>query len=279
VTHLITVVSQDLLYAIDRLFPEKLGHGDPQRHGRPPLAHLPERFEREARRVDGTRSGYMQAIDSEGLIQLATEHDLIVHINHRPGHFVVQGGALATVWPSDRLDEQLAEEIRDAFMVGNERTLTQDVEFAVDQLVEVAVRALSPGVNDPFTAMTCIDRLGEALCRFAERVPPSPLRYDDDGQLRVIAHSFTFADVTAAAFNQIRQYGHGSAAVMIRLLDTMAAVAAYTTRKEDRAALLQQASMIRRGSQEAIPEEWDRQEVEARYRTVVKALEQRRTPC
>jgi uncharacterized membrane protein len=279
VTHLITVVSQDLLYAIDRLFPEKLGHGDPQLHGRPPVAHLPERFERQVRPVDGTRSGYLQAIDSEGLMRLATEYDLIVHINHRPGHFVVQGGALATVWPGARLDERLAEEIRDAFLVGNERSLTQDVEFAVDQLVEVAVRALSPGVNDPFTAMACVDRLGEALCRFAERLPPSPLRYDDDGRLRVIAYPFTFADVTAAAFNQIRQYGRASAAVTIRLLEAMANVADYTAREEDRAALLQQASMVRRGSQKAIPEEWDRQEVEARYRTVVKALEQRRTPC
>jgi uncharacterized membrane protein len=156
--------------------------------------------------------------------------------------------------------------------------LTQDVEFAVDQLVEVAVRALSPGMNDPYTAMACIDRLGEALCRLAERVLPSPLRYDDDGQLRAIAYSFTFADVTGAAFNQIRQYRRGSAAVTIHLLEALANVATHTSKEEDRAALLQQASMIRRGSQEAIPEDWDRQEVEARYWAVEKALEQRRAP-
>jgi uncharacterized membrane protein len=220
----------------------------------------------------------VQAIDGEGLMQLAMEHDLIVHVKHRPGYFVVQGHALAAVWPGDRLDERLAEAIRDAFLIGAERNLTQDVEFAVDQLVEVAVRALSPGINDPFTAMTCIDRLGEARCRLAERVLPSPFRYDDDGQLRVIAHSFTFADVTGTAFNQIRQYGRGSAAVTIRLLEAIANVATHTSKEEDRAALLQQASMIRRGSQEAIPEEWDRQKIEARYWTVEKALGQGRAP-
>jgi uncharacterized membrane protein len=278
VTHLITVVSEDLLYTIDRLFPEELGHGDPEPQGRLPAAHLPESFACEARRVDAARSGYLQAIDGETLMQLATEHDLIVHVNHRPGHFVVQTSALATVWPGDRLDEPLAEELCDAFLVGAERTLTQDVEFAVDQLVEVAVRALSPGMNDPFTAIACIDRLGEALCQLAKRVLPSPLRYDDNGQLRVIAYSFTFADVTGAAFNQIRQYGRGSTAVTIRLLEALANVATHTSKEEDRAALLQQASMIRRGSQEAIPEDWDRHEVEARYCAVEKALGLRREP-
>jgi uncharacterized membrane protein len=94
----------------------------------------------------------------------------------------------------------------------------------------------------------------------------------------VIAHSFTFADVTGTAFNQIRQYGRGSAAVTIRLLEAIASVATHTSKEEDRAALLQQASMIRRGSQEAIPEEWDRQKIEARYWTVEKALGQERAP-
>jgi uncharacterized membrane protein len=117
VTHLITVVSEDLLHAIDRLFPEELGHGDPEPQGRPPAAHLPESFEREARRVDAARSGYLQAIDGEALMQLATAHDLIVHVNHRPGQFVVQASALATVWPGDRLDEPLAGELCDAFLI------------------------------------------------------------------------------------------------------------------------------------------------------------------
>jgi uncharacterized membrane protein len=278
VSPLITVVSEELLYAIDRLFPQELGHGDPEPARQPLAAQLPERFEPQARRVNAARSGYLQAVDGEGLMDLATEYDLIVHVNHRPGHFVVQGGALAMVWPGDRLDERRAGKIREAFLIGAERTLTQDVEFALDQLVEVAVRALSPGTNDPFTAMACIDRLGEALCRLAERALPSSGRYDDSGQLRVVAYPFSFADATEAAFDQIRQYGRSSTAVTIRLLEVIAAVAAYTSREEDRAALLQQANMVKRGSQKAIPEERDRQEVEARYQAVERALEQRWAP-
>jgi uncharacterized membrane protein len=247
VTHLITVVSHDLLHTIDRLFPEKLGHGGPEPRAWRKTC-LPERFEREARPVSAARSGYLQAIDSEDLMRLATEHDLILRVTPRPGYFVIQGSALAAAWPGERVDERLAEKIHDAFIVGAERTLTQDVEFAVDQLVEVAVRALSPGVNDPFTAMTCVDRLGEALCQSAERTLPSPSRYDADGRLRVVVHPTTFTGVTDAAFNQIRQYGRGSAAVTIRLLEAIAGVAARASGEEDRAALLQQARMIKRGS-------------------------------
>lgn len=271
VTHLITVVSHDLLRAIDRLFPEALGHGASE-PPRPQDTPLPEACGREARAVHAAQSGYVQAIDSDGLMQLATAHDLRLHVTHRPGHFVVRGTALVTVWCQGGLDDRVAEGVQEAFILGAERTLTQDVSFAVDQLVEVAVRALSPGVNDPFTAMTCIDRLGEGLCRLAERVLPSPHRYDADGQLRVIAEPVTFAGLADAAFTQIRQYGRSSAAVTIRLLETLAVVAAQTSRPEDRAALHHQALLIARGAQQALPEEWDRRVVDERYRAVERAL-------
>jgi len=117
---------------------------------------------------------------------------------------VVQGSALATAWPGDRVDGRLDEKTQDAFIVEAERIMTQDVEFAVEQLVEVTVLVLSPGINGPFTARTCIDRLGEALCHLAERVLPSPSRHNDGGRLRVVAHPVTFAGVTDAASNQIR---------------------------------------------------------------------------
>ena len=135
-----------------------------------------------------------------------------------------------------------------AFALGNQRTPVQDIEFAVNQLVEIAVRALSPGVNDPFTAMTCVDHLGSALCRLAQRDVPSPYRHDTQDRLRVITPVFTFPDVTDAAFNQIRQYGRSSTAVTIRLLETIAEIAGCVHRPEDRAALLRHAKMIARGA-------------------------------
>jgi uncharacterized membrane protein len=102
----------------------------------------------------------------------------------------------------------------------------------VDQLVEVAVRALSLGINNPFAATARIDRLGEALCQLATRVMPSPERYDKNGILRVITYPVTFAGVTDAAFTQIRQYGRTSASVTIRLLETIAVVTAHASRED-----------------------------------------------
>ena len=140
----------------------------------------------------------------------------------------------------------------------------------MNQLVEIAVRALSPGLNDPFTAITCVDHLGSALCRLASRDRPSPYHYDDQNQLRVITLADTFPEIMGAAFNQIRQYSRSSAAVTIRLLETIAVIARFVHRPEDRATLLRHAEMIARGASEALPEDQDRQAVEARYQAVRK---------
>ena len=116
-------------------------------------------------------------------------------------------------FPEEKVNKKLAVQINDAFVLGSQRTEQQDVEFPIDQLVEIAVRALSPGINDPFTAIRCIDQLSAALCHLAQREIPSPYRYDDHDQLRILAEPISFADATDAAFNQIRQYGKSSVAV------------------------------------------------------------------
>ena len=100
------------------------------------------------------------------------------------------------------MDDDLDNAIRDAFLLGRARTLTQDVEFAVEQLVEVALRALSPGINDPFTAIACIDRLGTAMAHLGLRTIPSPVRLDDDGRPRIVAEASTYAGIVDAAFHQ-----------------------------------------------------------------------------
>ena len=274
VSSVIARVSRELDAAIERLFPQQVGQAtpEPQHAGR--AEELLEACEHRAAAVAASASGYLQGIDSDTLLLIAQEYDCLLRVQTPPGSFIVRGGTLVLVWPEQCLDESLVERVQEAFIVGPERTPAQDVEFCINQLVEIAVRALSPGINDPFTAITCIDRLGAALCRLAQRVIPSPYRYDDEKHLRLIAHSVTFAGVTDAAVNPIRQYGRSSAAVTIRLLETLAAVAAYTHRDEDRTALRRQAMMIERGSREGLPEEWDQQDVQERYQAVIRALQQ-----
>jgi len=269
-------VGKELIEEIELLFPENIGRGAPRIPTEPPNPDFLERFEREARPIGSTGDGYLQFIDGDALMALAMQEDVVIRVERRPGHYVVATRPLALVWPGNRVTDQLIDSVNSAFALGNQRTSGQDIEFAVNELVEIAIRALSPGVNDPFTAMTCVDRLGSALCRLAQQDVPSPYRYDAQDQLRVIAPVFTFPDVTDAAFNQIRQYGRTSTAVTIRLLETIAEVAGSVHRSEDRVALLRHARMIARGAGGGLPEDEDRQEVEKRFQSANRLLSEAR---
>jgi uncharacterized membrane protein len=270
-SHVINEVSTDIDGAIERLFPEKIGHttSEPKHQ----VGEIPASFDFEAYPIRATGSGYLQIIDEAELMKLARKHDLLLRVKLRPGKFAIQGSELVMAWPGERVDRKLAEQIENTFILGNERTEQQDIEFPITELVEIALRALSPGINDPFTAIRCIDRLSAGLSRLAQRDFPSPYRYDKDDNLRLIANPVTFTGLADSAFNQIRRYGQSDVAVTICLLDAIARIAPYTRNKKDRAALLRHAQMIERGSREGVGEECDRACIEERYQAVVKALE------
>ena len=170
------------------------------------------------------------------------------------------------------MSDELAAKINAEIVLGSRRTPTQDIEFAVHQLVEIAVRALSPGINDPFTAIACIDRLGSGLCHLARRELPDPLHLDTHGRLRLLAPVPAFADVADAAFDQIRQSARTNVAVAIRMLESIEAIAGATEAADDRAALRRHAEMIARGAREAVPDPDDRIAVETRAAAAHRAL-------
>jgi len=261
-------IGRELMEKIDHLFPGHSGQAAPARPTEPPDSGFFVVFDLEARPVGSAGDGYLQFIDWEALLALAVEEDLVVRLERRPGDYVVTSCPLALVWPGSRVTDRLTDQVRSLFVLGHQRTFDQDIEFGVNQLVEIAVRALSPGLNDPFTAMTCVDHLGSALCRLASKNMPSPYRHDRHDQLRVIAPGNTFEGVVDAAFNQIRQFSRSSAAVSIRVLETIAVVAGFVHRPEDRATLLRHAEMIARGASEGLPEAGDRRAVEERWQAV-----------
>ena len=119
----------------------------------------------------------------------------MLRLQYQPGDFAHVGRTLVEAWPPERCDDEAIDAIRDAFGIGSRRSALQDLRFLIDELVEIAARALSPGVNDPFTAVTCLDWLGAALSDLAGRELPSHLRVDEDGALRVIAHPETFGEL------------------------------------------------------------------------------------
>ena len=270
--NVIGAVAVDLNHAVDHLFPGDVGR--PVDPARAPGGkwEIPSDFDSRAAPVSSRHDGYVQIIDGDALIEAAARADVVIHTMHRPGRFVIRDLPLARVYPPERADDALAEAVRDAFGIGPLRTTAQDLEFAVDQLVEVAVRSLSPAINDPFTAMACVDVLAAALCRLARRETPSPFRADDSGRLRVIVHTSTFDDVMEAAFNQIRQYARGSVAVTIRLLEAIASVAQAARGPEQRAVLLRHAEMIHRQARQTIHEPQDLHDMEQRYDQLVALL-------
>ncbi len=270
--NVIAAVSRDMHQAIERLYPERLGKESRDASKDKDEQELGEAFDREARRIAAPQSDYLQAIDIDLLLRLAEERDLVLSIEQRPGKFHFKGDNIVRAWPAVRVDDDLADAIRKGFYFGPRRTLVQDVEFAISQLVEVAVRALSPGINDPFTAINCVDRLGAALCSLAERSIPSRRRYDEKGRLRVVADASTVQGVVEASFAQIRQAAHANTAVTIRLLETIVAVARHTGDPEFRAALRGQAEAIDRGSRETLQDPSDREDVAGRFQQVVETL-------
>lgn len=265
-------VGRELVDGIDRLFPDHLGKPESEVSSAPGEAELPEAFSREARPVGALEDGYLQQIDADALMDLACEQDLLLRLERRPGHYLIKGRAMVMVWPGDRVTDTLVDKMNAAFVLGNQRTATQDIEFSFDQLVEIAVRALSPGINDPFTAIACVDRLGTALCRLARRDMPSPYRFDPHGRLRLVAPGSTFAGIVDTAFNQIRQSARSNPAVAIRMLDAIVQIAGHVQRAPDAACLQRHAGMIVRAAREAVPEPDDLLAVEARFMAATQAL-------
>lgn len=269
--HIVAQVGKELIRGIDDIFPE---HLDPVAKGEVAAQRepgLPADFDREALPIRADRDGYVQSVDVGKLQKLATTEDVVFRVERGPSTYVVVDRPLVHVWPAVRVPSQLADRVNAAFVLGNSRTPGQDIEFSVVQLVEIAVRALSPGINDPFTAVRCIDRLGSALARIAQREMPSAHHYDEQNRLRVFNPVISFSDILDTAFNQIRQNGLTDAAVTIRLLETLAVVASFAERLDDREALRRHADMIARGAREGLPEEEDRRIANQRY-AAVRAL-------
>ena len=265
-------VGREVEEGIDRLFPGHLGKPASEASAAVGENDLPAAFAREACPVGALEDGYLQQIDADALMKLAGEEDLLLRLECRPGHYLVKGRTMVMVWPGERVTDSLVKKMNATFVLGDQRTATQDLEFSFHQLVEIAVRALSPGVNDPFTAIACVDRLGSGLCRLAECDMPSPRRFDADGRLRLVSPESPFAGVVDTSLNQIRQSARSNPAVAIRMLGAIAQIADHVRHAEDTACLQRHAGMIIRGAREAVPEADDLRAVEAAFAKATQAL-------
>ncbi|MGI8437249.1 MAG: DUF2254 domain-containing protein [Chthoniobacterales bacterium] len=264
-------VARELQDSIDRIYPEELDQS-PRERKSDVAAKLPPRFEEEAHPLLSHESGFIQTIAIEKLIALAARKGLIIRLSRRPGDFVAEESTLALAWPAEKVSEECLEEFRDSFFFGWHRTPTQDINYAIDQLVEVAVRSLSPGINDPFTAMSCVEWLGVGLIRVGRRQIPSACHYDEENKLRLVTDVTDYEGIAASALNQIRQYGGGSVAVVTRLLNMLTRVAAELSRAEDREVLLDHARAIREDGVAQAKNERDQRDIEQVFEGARQAL-------
>ncbi len=269
--NVITRVSAALGQAIDRFYPDSIDSADARSQDHLD-GQVAQRLKTEGRDVCSNTEGYVQAIDEEHLLSVAHEHQMVFQLHCRAGYFVVPGFRLARIYPDRDLPDEVIENVRNAIVLGDRRTDTQDVEFAVHQLVEVALRALSPGINDPFTAHSCIDRLGAALTRLSQRRMRGPVLSDDQGQPRVILVTSDFAGIVNSVFNQIRQAGRTHPSVVIRLLEVITIIASQSRTDPQHAALRRQADMIHRDAMATVPVQEDRDDISQRYEQAVRTL-------
>ena len=233
-------VRVDLIEVVDRLYPEdadgdaivaravpdapaQLGRGDP---------------------ITAEVTGYVQGIDYDGLVGLAHEHDLLISMQVRSGGHVTTGTTLALVSPPDHLSDEVCQKAGRAVRIGRARNPQQDVEFPALLLEEMAVRALSPGINDPYTANNALDNLAGGLVVLAGRPMPSPYRYDREGRQRVVAPAASLLDIVEHLLDAMRFYAVEHPPVLHRVLELLAQVGAACPESKAREAMAAHARHV-----------------------------------
>ncbi len=216
-------------------------------------------------------SGYLQHIDHPALVAAAASAGAHISIPFRPGQFVLEGEALALVRPASAL-ASVTPVVSRSFTLGRHRVLLQDLEFGLAQIVEIAIRALSPAINDTFTGVACVDLLGEALTVLAESPQRTGLWFDDGGTLRVRVRPLLFPRLVKQAFDQIRQAAADNPAVLIRLLSTIGRLGPRLRAADDRTALMEQAAAVWETANSRPLVEMDRHDIEAAWNKTRLAL-------
>jgi uncharacterized membrane protein len=252
------ILDREARHTLDRIpdvFPEKRADEEPG-----PIAE-PDLPGGRPALVPALTSGYVQAISDDALIHVAAERDLVLRLEASIGAFVLAGHALATVWPAERLDQETCEAVQRLIVLGFERTPEQDIEFGIQAISDIAVRALSPGINDPTTATLAIDRLTEILAARGRRGEPETGRKDRDGRLRLIRSASSFERAAGIAYDQIRHFGAENPLIAKKLLGACIDLASLVP-SSARSVLAQHVEAVLLASRDRIKNSLDLQAVE-----------------
>lgn len=235
-------ISESVFKQVKKLFPEKIGEEKENEENVDTTAAIAGYQNRTS--IKSPKSGYLQYLDGEGLIKIITKHDALFELYYRPGKHLVKDAEIGVLFTNGEFEKNEFEKIFNPFVIGKTKTSQQDLEFSIQQMVEIAARALSTGVNDPYTAITCIDNLTSIMCYLAEAKFPSKYRFDEGGNLRVIADTLDFEGILDTAFNQIRQFSDDSPAVIIKMMEALTTIYEFTSKESHKKAVIRHAEMV-----------------------------------
>ena len=265
-SQILAAVSEETLTAVEHLFPEGVGQDD----------YDDAQFELNPGKtwyaVSAPQTGYIQGIDTEELLAFAEEHGMVIRMERAIGEFLIEGTPLVSALGTNPLDEKDVRRLASACTVGPQRSLDQDAAFGIRQLVDVAMKALSPGINDTTTAVMCVDYLTAILVRLADRQIESRYR-TKDGKLRLLTRGPTFSSLVDESYDQIRQNAGGNVAVLSRLLWSLETLADRTSMATRRRVLLDQARAVEELGHRSIPAPSDRQHIGLWSARLVASLE------
>ena len=234
---IISTVAKETVTAIVFLFPQNIGEGleeDDQEY---------DSGEHAWKAVPSSETGYIHRVDPDALISFAEENKVVVRMERSVGDFVINGAPIASLSSYDNPEADYTRSLNSLYAVNSYRTVDQDAGFGIRQLVDIALKALSPGVNDTTTALVCVDYLGSILhCLVGRKIPPR--RRYSEGELRVIASGPTFQSLVDESFSEILRSAKDNSAVLLRMLRAIQVVAAQSGNGARRRVLWQQASLI-----------------------------------
>ncbi|HAV13965.1 MAG TPA: hypothetical protein DCX06_10825 [Opitutae bacterium] len=263
-------VHRDLRAKIDHLFPSHIGDSNEDE-----IDEHRDTGEAPREAVHSVDPGYLQAIRNDLLLEATARENVVVEIKQRPGEFIFEGDLIAEIdlKKNESISKDLIDEVRRSLVIGRFPTSEQDVRFPIQQLEEIAIRALSPGINDPHTALECVDYLASAMCTLARRSFPSEARYDDSGHLRVLAKSYDYRNLLDAAFKKIHHHGQLDPCIVCHLFEVLGKIAATIPcdagRRTDVVSL---AKRFLDDSESSLQSQQDKDEIREAYRACMKPI-------
>ncbi len=228
--------------------------------------------------VAAFQTGYIQVIEADELLELAEDHEVVIEMRPTIGEFIVEGAELARVHGATVPDEAFVRDVCGLVAIGRRRTLQQDVEFGVRQIIDIGVKAMSPSINDPTTALNCLDHCAAILRKMAARPDPVPQRAGKDGKLRVVVRGSTFESVAWLIFAPMRVYASGDPNVVLRLLDVLELTGEIVDTDDRRDVLWRHARMIAEAADQELRGVMERDMVNSRIRSLGRVVRREAQP-